>query len=811
MNKLITLLIICFLFSTTVQAQFWSEDFSTNVLTEGWTTEDANPGSNGLWEHCSEGAQNCPPYSLLGGELEAFESETASNGFMFMDSWTLGSAFLNRHISRLTSAAITDCIDKDQVFIEFETFIITRNNNAANNVRLRIWADGAWYEPSFRPFPSLFEDEGNNKPSNPAKINFDISHIAALQDTIYIQWEWVGKAEFALCIDDVYLYDTDPTISTGTIWYERFDEPGAPDWERDTIQGDSAWAWDSFGYVGSGLYADAATSIASATANDGAMVFNADLWLTGGTDEPLSFIPFVSELISPTIDLSDITVPLSLKFTQLVHVLDASPGAPQVMGQRFITSYAVSTDGGESWGPPMNANECLGQNIITNSTQILPLDGVEGEANVKIKFTWAGNLYYWVLDDIAIIERANYDMQVNRNFFSVLSNLMTPQNQMTDEAFLADISNVGAQTAENVELNLQIRNHSTGTIIYDDTNTYGDLPPNFLAENVIFNERLDTSLIQEKGVYQASYTVRQDSTDGRPANDKINWKFEITDSTFSKELGANRSVTPAASRSFTYGNVFYIPNGLGYKATSLSFAVGNADKLGEANRSVNTYLIKLLGDFNNDSELQPGEYVENPLAFNSYSFTGDEASDLITIPIGIDSTVALEDDTYYMLLLEYVASTDPRLFIDASDTLNYQASWFVSDSLQERRFVTALDVGNTGTFSTIGFGYKIVPVIRLNIRPIISDLDYTFGNMSTIEIYPNPVSDILQVDIKENIQDMLSLRIVDAMGRQVFEQHLEAIRSEKIRINTKLFPPGTYFIEIRTNNGFATKPFMVSH
>ena len=374
MQRIFTISILFVSTFSPVAAQFWQEHFPQDVFQSGWTTVDLNENSNAQWEWCPADPLNCAPNTLSGGAFSQFQSTSASDGYIYMDSRTLGSSFSGKHIAQILSPPIFDCVDKAQVFLEFESYIITANNNAAENAVLRICDIDSCY--TIYPYPAYFRDNGNNESRNPEKLNFDISAYAAFKDSIRLQWEWTGKNEFAWAIDDLVLYDYDPGLPEGTVWSERFNG-NVEGWDFNVIEGDTVWEWNAFGDVGKGLLALDTRAIESVTAHDGAIVLDADFYSTQGTEIP-AFFPFlVTECISPPIDLSDVDRPVSLQFTQLVRLQDLAPDAPEnENGEQFISSFAISLDGGNSFGPPINANYGLGQTLITNSTQIFPLVGL---------------------------------------------------------------------------------------------------------------------------------------------------------------------------------------------------------------------------------------------------------------------------------------------------------------------------------------------------------------------------------------------------------------------------------------------------
>ncbi|MBX2890418.1 MAG: T9SS type A sorting domain-containing protein [Saprospiraceae bacterium] len=213
-SKLLFSVAFLMLFALTSQSQvptpFWSEDF-TNGFPAGWTTTDAS-GQNILWTWCPDpllGNSNagCSPIFNDGINLqEPFKATTSSTGFMTLDS-DEPLALPQNHISRLTTSAI-DCSGKDQVFITFQAHIGVYTVSAESGAVLRVSSDGTnWTE--YVIFPGL--TTGVRWSKNPEEIVVDISSVAAGKPTVYVQWQWTGNWEYFWNLDDVEIYDVNPT------------------------------------------------------------------------------------------------------------------------------------------------------------------------------------------------------------------------------------------------------------------------------------------------------------------------------------------------------------------------------------------------------------------------------------------------------------------------------------------------------------------------------------------------------------------------------------------------------------------------
>ncbi len=196
----------------TAQTPFWTEDFA-NGLPAGWTNEDPS-GNNALWTWCANpetGQSNgCPAiFDDATNNQVPFAATTASNGFATMDSDLLGELMTN-HLSQLTTDSI-DCSAYSEVYIRFETHIGVYTVGADVGALLRVSTDdGATWTP-ITVFPNLTTQERWS--GNPEIIILDLSAVAAGQSNVKIQWQWEGNYEYMWSLDDIALYDADPTPS----------------------------------------------------------------------------------------------------------------------------------------------------------------------------------------------------------------------------------------------------------------------------------------------------------------------------------------------------------------------------------------------------------------------------------------------------------------------------------------------------------------------------------------------------------------------------------------------------------------------
>jgi hypothetical protein len=82
--------------------------------------------------------------------------------------------------------------------------------------------------------------------------------------------------------------------------------------------------------------------------------------------------------------------------------------------------------------------------------------------------------------------------------------------------------------------------------------------------------------------------------------------------------------------------------------------------------------------------------------------------------------------------------------------------------------------------------------------------------LPVMEIYPNPVTDVLNLKISSQDQE-LSCRIINQAGQIIQNHTLNVSASSNISFNTSMLESGIYFIQISNNKGYSiTKKFLIA-
>jgi bacillopeptidase F len=104
--------------------------------------------------------------------------------------------------------------------------------------------------------------------------------------------------------------------------------------------------------------------------------------------------------------------------------------------------------------------------------------------------------------------------------------------------------------------------------------------------------------------------------------------------------------------------------------------------------------------------------------------------------------------------------------------------------------------------------FNIESVNRHGSNLFIDNLHiYAGNNISTnniddqilLKVYPNPANEMITIDFKENIQQNISIEVIDMLGKRLFKTELENQKEGKFNIDISDFESGMYFVKYSNN------------
>lgn len=584
------------------------------------------------------------------------------------------------------------------------------------------------------------------------------------------------------------------------------------------------WFWSKDTMCTKGLYSAGGGKITSLTACNGAMCFDSDAYDTGGAGGAVGTGPCLAPqsgtLESPIIDLSGFpnVSGVNLVFNQALRQYQST----------YFVEYSI--DGGANW-TSIEINTATEDPVLypvngphVNNVRRVYLPGAAGQAQLKVRFRYEANFYYWIIDDVYITEREGFNTKVNP-FFAIAPNKVWQKDQLTCFGGLADVANIGSKTATNVKLNLEIFD-ATNTSIWQDNLNYGSIA----ADSVIENNPMPNNFCHPNNnpsTYSAVYTVSADSLEFDPSDNTQTFDWAVSDSIMAKDgLGATMSggVRPSTDVNFAWGNIYHVENatnGAGEQlyCNYMNVGISNPDALTGA--TIFVWLYKW--DNTNDDDIAQ-EAERTTVGFTQYDFVAGEASNtLYEFPMydfnTLNPGIKLDPNSEYIAAVQYSAPADQpdlALFVCSDGLIDYSATNLKTTlpGFGPVRFSHVLDVGNTGTYNCNTFTGGTTPVVRMHITNehiTIGTKEPKLDEANTIVVAPNPVSTDLNVKINL-IKEANSARInvTDLNGKEVLTRDLFNVKSTTESFNVAELANGTYFVKFITEAGVRTVKFIVA-
>ncbi len=602
-----------------------------------------------------------------------------------------------------------------------------------------------------------------------------------------------------------------------------------------------------------GAYSGTTRSMFSPTSGNGMAFFDSN-WYDdrGDANAPGAGpapSPHSAELISPVMNIPTTATDVTVDFHQYFRRFSGT-----------TTKLNYSMDGGTTWSADFffnpesevvvngsTTNPVIATNTDSTKKRVV-LFGSKGSANFRIKFTINADYYFWVIDDVKIIDYKAYDMRIETGFYAIPPSAYTPKEQLDTIRFLADVRNLGTIPMANVKLQVKVWRDADKALVYSSTSS--QYPASFKAdtayENRILPDRLPPSALSQVGKYFGSYRVLGDSSskDVNPANDTIRFDFWVSDTANANSLivaGIGRSNYTKEDNSVS---VTRLGNGYWTGTEPRSVRYGNYYRINKAPATITTLMARLnpiaarnkriqasiyeWKDANNDDLIQATERVLVAAA-DSLIRTGIPAwtaSNAFVPWINFNLTDITtgkffypKEKTDYIAVVEYDATqiatpvdSNYIYFVFSDSKYPWSAMKYVMDSTGAPRYSTILGKTAESDWSTSGFTNQyLTPQVRLNVLPFrASSTPIVLDANNKIEIMPNPVGRegyaTINVEL-ENATEAL-FRVMSIDGRLMAEQNLSNFKTHNIQLEVANYPSGTYLVQILTPQGIMTKKFV---
>lgn len=578
---------------------------------------------------------------------------------------------------------------------------------------------------------------------------------------------------------------------------------GLNDWTVNAVSDpDAVWVWDMEGDAAGGAYWGTRMPIQSPSVANGAAMFNSDFFDNAGTagnfGMGVAAAPQLGELVSPIIDLSSNTS-VSLRFNQYYRNFQST------------SLVAYSNDGGTTWVDTITVNADIATNVETgrDDVQTLPLFGAGGTSQFRFKFIFDANYYFWIIDDVAVIERPDFDLALGDFFYSPASYAQpNSQNDADSMGFSVDVSNIGKLIQDDIMLKVEILKGST--VQYSDEINIGSLEAETMDTTFNFDALFGPDALTN-GTYRLRYSVSSANTDFDNSNNSKEAEFKVTTDQYAKEDGVEdfeAAFRPGgAVNDYYVGNLYQTgPNWVdSFQVTKALFscAVNADDPI--ADKNVSIYLLQVNDDVDagfDNFDTQDNAVTSHPnltlLGFGDHTFTNEGNFEEIEVVLSDleegDPGVPVNSSKRYFLMLAYTGDAasifhtfNNRLEYFQISTLTVSDQWFLGGfgPEQSARLRMEIDLYNT-----------------TDLKPL-PDNSLTF--------FPNPASDKLNVTISLEEPALANVTIADLNGRVIMIDDIQNAYQQTLDYDVSGLASGTYLVRIATKEGTKTKKFVVMH
>jgi hypothetical protein len=637
----------------------------------------------------------------------------------------------------------------------------------------------------------------------------------------------------------------------------------------DPSKADSAiWAWTANGRANTGvLYgvfpaALNAPIVSNTARGNGAAIFNSDFLDSRGTSGQFVNTPAIGsapsdhcgELRSPLIDARGYRN-MSVVFTQVYRHNASSNTNP------CFSSCAISwsEDNGKTWKDTLCIleNEVVGQYsqsvhpvatataAATNAQRVaVRLPNSVGTDSFRIKFIFDGDYFFWLIDDIQLAQ-INNNLMIDPTYAARPTYYGVPHTQTDSIVFATNVINAGASRATGVKVQAYVLNDSSQRVLYTQTVNVGTLNPGQMSGPIQFSGKYAYPRFSVgTKFFFTGYRVTSDSVDQYPINDSLRAYFTMRDSLYRPNFFTDgKAFLPSfrpADAAFSAGQAHSWKVGIPLYVTSPATAVTFTPQISSISdfigRTMNAGLYKWT-DANNDGRVQRDErdLIGAAERVVPTGASGSTVFNMYWVNLNGAGPIILQPNTTYLAMFEF-NSTGPTddLFMVFNDGYWNNANMDAYRKAGRPRYYGVINnnandetaAWSTNIFSGSKYAQttltvdpardtispnQYVPSITATAWPVRTDTKDLLNEHNKMSLFPNPVADVLKVDLSlEKMEALILLRVIDVHGKILMEREYNNVKQDIFELPVGQLPKGTYSLQLQTLTAYKTHRFVIA-
>ena len=570
--------------------------------------------------------------------------------------------------------------------------------------------------------------------------------------------------------DEHHYIETSQLKTGDTLWSEDFGNGFPSGWTIQDASGICPWVWSddgSWGYFNTNNGSSASTAIASTTAANGFLICDIDSANNVNYGQPSgsNYQYLETYFTTNSIDLTGHPA-VVLEFQQFFRY-NNGVDMNVLVSTNNVTWTTFTVQGNSS-------NNTASQNPETVKINISAVAG--NQPNVYIKIGWSARVYYWMIDDMKILEADDNDLIVNTNYFETLGlpYYQIPISQLADINFSAIVTNNGANDQINSNLEIEVNGTSIGS---SDSTTIltGDSDSLFLAQSY--------TPPSTTGQYVLNWVASSDSIDDNPSDNIKVSEIEITDYVYARDNNIKDGNKFNSGDPYEIGNLFDIINTS--FVDGVDFVVDDASEVGAIVYGVIYSIDAASGDFIFEMNT------------DDYNLTSNDINNEVTITLPFFSPVQLTGGKTYLIMVGAYGDggSTNDLVVRTAGTSEPQTS-FKYDGADLTWYYT------TST-----------PMVRMNFEPVFSIEDHNINNLNFTlkQNTPNPFNNETLIEFHLNERSNCKFEICNISGEIIYEENLgmQNKGANELTISKSSLSSGIYFYSIVVDNKSISKKMII--
>jgi hypothetical protein len=578
---------------------------------------------------------------------------------------------------------------------------------------------------------------------------------------------------------------------------------GLKDWTTTETDG-TKWVWDEDAMGKEGTYwSKDRGPLPSASAHNGVALFNSDYFHSNANIQ----YPHSGALTSPAFS--------TMGFESVFVRFDQDIRFWHPENRSYLQ---ISTDGGNSWFPERGIeinpeirgkwNKWVAPGHMIKLIDITPY-ALE-QNHVQIRFVWEGSYYYWMIDDVFVMEQPEVELEITSAIYDPIA-AQTPYSHADarESRFGLDVFNMGSSDVSNASAIVAIIDDE-GEKIFEASLSELNIPAGDTTR-IDF----DKTFIPDYDKYKPHHyyiSYRIDAGDTEELNYRNNESsndFTLTDSRFNAAMDAKQYIYLPHSKGifsiFHIGN-YYIENAeVTWAMDSIGMKIRDKHFGSTFHTDVNVFVYKISDevkeDFSNFDFSKAAQLKLDERPHPQMQLVGFGLEDAVKVSnnkefkVGLfdmdfDDYIIVEADTRYLVLAH----------CDSQDTIFHY--------YDDEKYYNGTPV--CGWYC----GRAQNGVSHWNLDPwhgwdLSIDVQY-FGCCDNTEnkyakeiisTYPNPADKYLNIELKNLDQiQAKNIRLL-SMNKQVMLNKETQDNELKENLDISRFPAGIYFLEVQRKNG----------